>query len=232
MKASITGLALGAMLVSPAVALAAPAVPSTGTPAAAPSATKHIHRVFDIMRKGSKIGTDTFDITRTADKTDIKIATHITVKIAFITAYRYDHTETGSFKGNQILSFTSTTDDNGTAHQISAAPAGGKITLTVDGAASTAPKGTVPASLFSASMSKQPQIFDPANGKRMAINPQDLGQETVAINGAPQQLDHIKLDGDFPRDLWFDADGLVKMSMLGSDNSEVTSQLRQSTASR
>lgn len=231
MKASITGLALGALLASPAAGLAAPAGPAsvTGAPAAG---SKHIHRVFDIMRKGSKIGTDTFDITRTGDKTDIKIATHIAVKIAFVTAYRYDHSETGSFKGNQILAFASNTDDNGTAHRISAAPAGGKIALTVDGAATSAPKGTVPASLFSASMSKQPQIFDPANGKRMAVTPQDLGQETVAINGAPQQLEHIKLDGEFPRDLWFDADGLVKMSMLGSDNSEVTSQLRQSTASR
>ena len=231
MKASITGLALGALLVSPAAVTAAPATtaPATATPA---TGAKHVHRVFDIMRKGSKIGSDTFDITRTGDKTDIKIATHITVKIAFITAYRYDHTETGSFKGNQILSFTSTTDDNGTAHQIDATPAGGKIALTVDGTPTTAPKGTVPASLFSASMSKQPQIFDPANGKRMAITPRDLGQETVAINGAPRELDHIKLDGAFPRDLWFDADGLVKMSMLGSDNSEVTSQLRQSTASR
>ena len=65
----------------------------------------------------------------------------------------------------------------------------------------------------------------------MAVGVEDLGKETVALNGVPRQLDHVRLTGAFPRDLWFDEDGLVKMTLLGSDNSEVTSELRQSTAS-
>ena len=77
----------------------------------------------------------------------------------------------------------------------------------------------------------QKQMFDPANGKRMAVAVQDLGQESVDVNGVPQQLQHVKLTGAFPRDLWFDEDGLVKMALRGSDNSEIISQLRVSTAS-
>ena len=50
------------------------------------------------------------------------------------------------------------------------------------------------------------------------------------MNGVPHQLDHVKLSGAFPRDLWFDEDGLVKMALRGSDNSEIVSQLRTSTA--
>ena len=218
MKVQVVSLALGALLVSPVFA--------------APSGGKHVHRVFDVMRKGSKIGTNTFDIARQGDTTNVKITTHILVKIAFITAYRYDHTESGSYKGNQLVAFKSTTDDNGTSHDVEAKQAGGKVALTIDGTQSDAPRQVVPASLWGAGVAKQPQVFDPASGKRMAVNSQDLGTETVAINGAPQELQHIKLTGAFPRDLWFDGDGLVKMTLLGSDNSEVTSQLRQSTASR
>ena len=199
--------------------------------AAAPTAPKHVHRVFDIMRKGSKIGTDVFDVTRQGDAIKVAITTHILVKIAFINAYRYDHTETETWRGKQLVAFASTTDDNGKPHEISAAQAGNAMALTVDGAASNAPKAIVPASLWSADIAKQPQVFDPASGKRMAVAARDLGQETVAMNGVPRQLDHVKLSGSFPRDLWFDEDGLVKMSLLGSDNSEVTSELRQSTAS-
>ena len=193
MNAYLAGSLLGALVAATAL-----------TPVfAAPTAPKHVHRVFDIMRKGSKIGTDVFDVTRQGDTTKVAITTHILVKIAFINAYRYDHTETETWRGKQLVAFASTTDDNGKPHEISAAPAGNAMALT----------------------------FDPANGKRMTVAARDLGQETVAMNGVPRQLDHVRLSGSFPRDLWFDEDGLVKMSLLGSDNSEVTSELRQSTAS-
>lgn len=219
MKAQLAGLALGTLAVSAAYA---------GTPAA----PKHVHRVFDIMREGSKIGTDTFDITRQGDTTNVKIDTHIVVKIAFITAYRYNHAETESWKGNQLVAFSSTTDDNGTPHEVNATMSGGKLTMVVDGKPSIVPKGVVPASLWSAGVSKQAQLFDPANGKLMAVQPSDLGLETVRINGAPRELEHVSLSGAFPRELWFDDQGLVKMTLLGSDHSMVTSQLRTSTASR
>jgi hypothetical protein len=224
MKASIAGLALGALTVAPMLLVPASAAVVTGP--------KHVHRVFDIMRAGSRIGTDTFDITRQGDTTTVKIDTKIVVKIAFITAYRYTHSESESWKGKQLVAFASTTDDNGTNHDVRATQAGGKLAMVVDGVSSTAPKSLMPASLWSADVSKGPQLFDPANGKKMAVQAQDLGPEDVKVNGAPQQLDHVKLSGAFPRDLWFDDQGLVKMTLLGSDNSEVTSQLRQSTASR
>ena len=218
MKAYLASLALGALFATPALAGV------TGE-------VKHVHRVFDIMREGSKIGTDMFDITRQGDATTVKVQTHIVVKIAFITAYRYDHSEAGTWKGTQLVTFKSQTDDNGTDHQIHAAQSGGKIALTVDGSASTAPKTAQPASLWGAEVSKQKQMFDPANGKRLAVDVNDLGEETVELNGVPRQLEHVALSGAFPRDLWFDEDGLVKMTLRGSDNSEITSELRQSTAS-
>ena len=195
---------------------------------AAPS----VHRVFDIMRQGSKIGTDTFDIARHGDVTDVKIVTHVLVKVMFVNAYRYDHIETASWKGSQLVSFSSTTDDNGTNHAISAAQSGAKLALDVDGTKSDVPKTTVPASLWSADVSNKSQLFDPGNGKRLSTKPQDLGEETVSVRGAPQQLRHLKLSGQFDRDLWFDKDGLVKMTLLGSDHSVITSELRTSTASR
>ncbi len=215
---ALTGLSLAALLVSPA--LAGPVAPQ-----------KHVHRVFDIMREGSKIGTDTFDISRQGDATTVKVNTHIVVKVAFITAYRYDHSEAGTWKGTQLVNFKSKTDDNGKDHEVAATQSGGKLALDVDGTSTVAPKTTQAASLWGAEVAKQRQIFDPANGKRMAVDVQDLGEETVEVHGVPQQLQHVKLTGAFPRDLWFDDDGLVKMTLRGSDNSEITSQLRVSTAS-
>ena len=213
-----------------AVALAA--ATQTASAGTAPAAAPTVHRVFDIMRQGSKIGTDTFDITRHGDMSDVTIVTHVLVKVMFVNAYRYDHSETASWKGSQLVSFNSTTDDNGTNHEVSATQNGGKLALDVDGSKSEQSKAMIPASLWSADVSNRSQLFDPGNGKHLSTKPEDLGEETVNVHGAPQQLHHLKLSGQFARELWFDKDGLVKMTLLGSDNSLITSELRTSTASR
>ena len=88
------------------------------------------------------------------------------------------------------------------------------------------------ASVWTAEVAKHGQLFDPANGKRLAVRGQNLGAESVVLNGVPRQLDHLKLSGGFDRDLWFDNGGLVKMTLLGTDRSTITLQLRQTTAAR
>ena len=224
MKAHVAGMAVAALVAMPVLATAARADIVDGP--------KHVHRVFDIMRGGSPIGSDTFDVTRTGDTTNVNITSHIVVKIAFVTAYHYDHHETETWKGNQLAAFRSTTNDNGTAHDVSASASGGKVTLIVDGQPTAAPKGIMPASVWTAEIGRRPQLFDPASGKRLAARGQDLGDEQVVLNGVPRQLDHVKLSGQFDRDLWFDEQGLVKMTLRGTDNSLITSQLRQTSASR
>ena len=219
MKVYLAGLVLAAAVAPPVLA-------------DIPDGPKHLRRVFDIVRGGTTIGTDTFDIARAGDATSVTITTHIAVKIAFVTAYRYDHSETQSWKGNQLIAFRSTTDDNGKAHEVAATSAAGKVMLTVDGQPATAPKAIMPASVWTPEIGRRPQLFDPANGKRMTVKGQDLGDERVVLNGVPRQLDHMKLSGQFDRDLWFDEQGLVKMTLRGTDNSLITSQLRQSAASR
>jgi hypothetical protein len=218
------------MKASFAAALALSVIAPASAAPAGPAA--NVHRVFDIMREGSQIGTNTFDITRSGDTTEVKIVTHVLVKVMFVNAYRYDHKETASYKGTQLVSFTATTNDNGTDHEIAAEQKDGKVILTVDGDTREAAKGIVPASLWSADISNKPQLFDTGNGKLLSTKPRDLGDEMVEIHGVSQHLRHIKLSGQFDRDLWFDKDGLVKLAMLGTDHSKITSELRQSTAAR
>ncbi|MGD0632932.1 MAG: DUF6134 family protein [Beijerinckiaceae bacterium] len=219
MKAYIGAVMFGALAAGPAFA---------GPPEDAAS----IHRVFDIVREGSQIGTNTMDLSRQGEITTVKVATHILVKVMFVNAYRYEHSETASFRGNELVSFSSTTDDNGTSHKVAAYESAGKLLLKVDGDESEVPKDIYPAIIFSPDIGAKPLLFDPGNGKRLSAKAEDLGKEHVTVHGAQQELRHIKLSGQFDRDLWFDRDGLVKMTMLGSDRSKISSELRLSTAER
>ncbi|MDR3462460.1 MAG: DUF6134 family protein [Beijerinckiaceae bacterium] len=220
MKAYIGAVMFGALAAGPAFA---------GPPAADVTT---IHRVFDIQREGSPIGTNTLDLSRQGDITTVKVATHILVKVLFVNAYRYEHSETASFRGNELVSFSSTTDDNGTTHKVDAYSSAGKLVLKVDGDASEVPKDIYPAIIFSPDIGSKSLLFDPGNGKRLSAKAEDLGKEHVPVHGAQQELRHIKVSGQFDRDLWFDRDGLVKMTMLGSDHSKISSELRLSTAER
>src|SRR5712691_4852006 len=75
---------LGALIVAPAIAASAAA--ETGP------AAKTLN--FTVMRNGEPIGTSTMRLSRDGGETVADIVTHIQVKIAYITVYRYDQSET------------------------------------------------------------------------------------------------------------------------------------------
>src|SRR6516162_10129605 len=73
--------ATAGLLVGWSAALAQPAAPASPGPETAK---------FAINREGSQIGTHTIELMRNGPETLVKLATHIEVKIAFITAYRFE----------------------------------------------------------------------------------------------------------------------------------------------
>jgi len=196
------------------------------------AAAKTTHLSFDIEREGNKIGATVIDIDRQNDVTSVKVATNISVKVMFIEAYRYEHTAAETWKGGQLTSYKSRTNDNGTQHAVDVSPGStpDKLVLEVDGKRSDVQKAIAPASLWSKDVVNRSDLFEPANGKRLSIKVKDLGEETLMLRGVKRQTRHYKIadktPGEFDRDLWFDGDVLVRMKLLGSDHSTIISDLR------
>src|SRR3712207_3556652 len=69
---------------------------------------------YAVIRKGEQIGTHTVDIRRKEAETTVDIATQVTVKVAFITAYSFQQTNTEKWVKGRLVSLRSSTDDNGT----------------------------------------------------------------------------------------------------------------------
>ncbi len=194
------------------------------------AAAVKIHKVFDIVRGGDKIGTDTVDIERQNDTTTVKIKTDVSVKVLFIEAYRYEHSCNETWKNGQLIAFKSRTNDNGTKHSIDVTAAPDKLSMDADGKHSDLPKTAAPASLWGKDAIHQLEAFDPDTGKPLSIEVTDLGNEALTIHGATHQTQHYKiadtLTGDFAREVWFDGDVLVRTKVVGSDNSVILSDLR------
>lgn len=209
------------------VALALMALPLC--PAAAdiaPAATK-THQAYDIIRQGSTIGTNTVDVERRGDTVQVKIGTKILVKVMFVEAYRYDHDSTETWKAGQLVAFNSQTNDNGTKHSVTVTSSADKLDISADGKHSDVPASLRPASFWNKAFDAQKELFNPATGKRLAVQVKDLGDEKITINGAPRQGRHYKISGDMDRDVWFDGDTLLRLKLVGSDKSIIDSDLTQ-----
>lgn len=219
------GMFLASLVLAQGCAYAEAPLPSA-TSLAGPKA----RYVFDILRNGDKIGTNTIDVQRKDGTTKVDIATKISVVVMFLEAYRYEHTCTESWKDGQLVAFKSKTNDNGTKHVIDVAAKPDKVSMEVDGKPVEAPKSLYPASLWSRDVVTRGELFEPANGKRIAIKVKDLGDETVTIGGVERRTRHFKLSAkgtsEFDRDLWFDGDMLVRMQLAGADGSTILSDLR------
>jgi Family of unknown function (DUF6134) len=195
-----------------------------------PAAAAKTHRIYDVTREGSNIGTETVDVERQGDTTAVKIKTDISVKIMFVEAYRYEHSCNEVWKSGQLAAFKSHTNDNGTKHSVEVTAASDKLSMAADGKHSDLPKTAAPVNFWGKEVIRHLDVFEPDTGRRLMLELTDVGPESVTINGATHQAHHYKiadtLHGEYVRDLWFDGDVLVRSKLLGSDKSVVLLDLR------
>jgi hypothetical protein len=216
----LLGLAIGPVAAQ-SVTPTPPAAQAAGSPA--PATERHL---FDVLRDGDKIGTESVEIDRDGDTTKVKFITHISVVVMFIQAYHFDHSATETWTGGRFVSYTSLTDDNGTKYDVSAVAKDDKIDLDIDGTHSEAAPDLVPASWWSKDFVNRTDLLDSETGKPISVKVADLGDEPIVRNGATVQARHYKVSGDVNRDLWFDGDTLVRIQLIGSDHSTIISDLR------
>ena len=120
---------------------------------------------FAIMRNGEQIGTYAVEISRAGSETDVRITTDLAVKVLFITAYRLQHNATERWVNGQLVGFSSTTDNNGTRHKVSATLGASGLEVEADGKTSLVDKSMVPASLWNPELMRRKSALDPQEGQ-------------------------------------------------------------------
>ncbi len=220
-----------ALLPSLALLLVGPAIaqePANPNPGANPNTVSY---VFDITRDGNKIGSDTLEITKDGDTTTAKIGTTISVVVAFIEVYHFDHSAVEVWKGGKFVSYSAQTNANGTKYDVSeTASDDGKINLTVNGETQELAQLAVPATFWNNGFVTASQVIDADKGKVLSVQVQDLGDEPIDMNGQQVQAHHYQMTGQLKRDVWLVNDMAVRIKLRGSDNSQIVSDLRPSTA--
>ena len=198
-------LLAGALL--PAVAQAEPASTTTN---------------FAIIRDGDPIGSCTFRLHRNGRETTVEVVTHVQVKLAFITVYRFDQTETERWVDGRLVSLTAVTDDNGTPHKVAAASRGDVLSVEADGKVSEVDPSLMPVSLWNPALVQKTKALDPQDGSIVPLSVVDHGREQVQLPGRSETAHHYSIKTTFPQEVWYDTrQQLIKVALRGSDGSKI-----------
>jgi len=160
---------------------------------------------FDILRKGSKLGSHTLSFEPSGDMLTVHVAVELVFKIAGITLYRYRHQATERWQGDHVIGLDTQTDDNGTRYQVSATREGG--TLMVQGTKTpryAAPANALPATHWNRRELEGPWI-NTQDGRilRPAVTAQ--GMETIpAAKGGTVRARRYALTGEVQMAMFYD----------------------------
>jgi hypothetical protein len=180
---------------------------------------------FAIMRDGQPIGTNMIELGRNGAETTVKMVTRIQVKIAFMTVYRFDQTETERWVDGRLVALEAVTDDNGTPHRVKATSSNGKITINADGKVSEVAGTTIPASYWNAALLGKTVALNPQDGAIVPVAVTDRGEDHVVVQGRAKRTHHYVIRTTFPQDDWYDEDRkLVKDELKASDGSTIRYQ--------
>ena len=181
---------------------------------------------YAIMRNGDQIGTSTLRLHRNGRETTAEVVTHVQVKIAFVTVYRFDQTETERWVDGRLTSLHSVTDDNGTVHKVTAqSTSKGRdnvLSVEADGKVTEMDAAVMPVSLWNASLVQKTMALDTQDGSLIKLSVVDHGKEQLVLEGQPKTAHHYSIHTTFPQDVWYDESRqLIKVALRGSDGSKI-----------
>lgn len=182
---------------------------------------------FAVDRNGSRIGHHKLRFTRDGERLTVDIDILLEVKLAFITLYRYRHSNRELWEGGRLVSFASRTDDNGTPHRVEARRSGEVIQVESDQGRIEAPGDALPSTYWHRRFLGAPVWIDTQVGRLLSCKVAPMGTTQVLAAGTQVAADGFAVTGDLTLNLWYAKDHWVKLHFPGSDGSSIDYRLER-----
>jgi Family of unknown function (DUF6134) len=177
---------------------------------------------FAITRNGDQIGTHSINLNRTGAETSVSIVTDLTVKVLFVTAYRFQYTASERWLNGRLVALNATTDDNGTRHQVSVVTAGTTLQIDADGKTARLDRTIIPATLWNPELMRRPVMLDTQEGQVLPLTVVDQGPEDLTIDSRVIKAHHYIMKSKYSQDVWYDdQQHLVQVKLIGPDGSVI-----------
>jgi hypothetical protein len=182
---------------------------------------------YRLVRHGDVIGHETISFSQSGSTLTVTIVARIRVTLAMVTIYALDHHETETWQNGTFLSFSSTTNKNGTKFYAQGWRDNRKLMVrgTRHPATYVAPPNALPTSQWNHAMLGGPML-NTEDGRLMHPNVVDMGLVSLpTASGGTVTARHFNASGDLRFDTYFTPDWeWVGLSFHADDGSLVTYQ--------
>jgi len=186
-------------------ALGAMALPRLGQSAAPPQDI-----LFRVLLKGGDIGTHRVTFAPTAVGFDVDIGIDLTVKVAFITAYRYEQLGHDSWSGGRLVGASYRTNDNGKLSTLQARAESSQLTVQGASGKLELPPGTMTdLGFWNEAIIKAPMIVDSQTGEAGQMQSGTGTPERIVVRGSEIPATRYAVSATKGRtgSVWYSADG-------------------------
>ena len=189
--------------------------------------------IFDVYRKGLKVGEQSMYFSRNAEgDLFVQVRFHLAINVLFITAYTYDYEASEIWRDNQIVALTAHVDDNGKVAATSARLDEG--VFKIDG-----PRGTIladswvfPTNHWHRGQVESSVLLNTLTGALAHVRVERRGIDKVSTGSGGVDAERFSYTGDLhDTDVWYDARGRwVKMRFKAKDGSTIEFACRKCSA--
>ena len=176
------------------------------------------NRVFSVSRKGSVIGTHAIEFA--GDPQHLKVATRIelAVKIAFVTAYRYEQRGEDVWQSDVLVRTRIETNDDGEKSVVIAESSDGQLAVQGPKGSYATPLGAMTdLSFWNRAITQGAPVIDSQSGDLIDITVKPSVPEKLEVLGRTIETERFPMAGTRGRSgtVWYDSEGnLVRAIVL------------------
>ena len=140
---------------------------------------------FRVLRDGSAIGTHNIAFEGPPERMIVRSAIRLQVKVAFITAFRYEHDGEEIWENGRVVSIRTRTDDNGPKYEVTGAPEGDGFRIVGPGGPFTTPPDRLTSgAVWHPDFVRQTALLNVEQGGEMGLSARKLAEEPMASSGS------------------------------------------------
>lgn len=182
---------------------------------------------YEISRKGKPLGFQQINFSRTeAGELVVDVHIEIDFKLGPIPLFRYLHDNREIWRDGKLLSLKSKTFNNGEDVAVDLKLEDGRYVGTGTDFADNLEAPLLSTSYFNPNFIRQNAFISSQDGRLLPSEIETLGQEVLAIRGAPVQATRFRISGKLRIDIWYtDAGQWVQTEFSRGGNTLVIKQV-------
>jgi hypothetical protein len=195
LRALATVTAVAAVIALSAVGRLAAALPSAGEIA------------FKVFRDDAPLGHHRVVFRREAEDLQVEIDIQLEVKLAFLTIFRYSHSNREVWRDGRLVSIDTKTDDDGDSYWLRGRAGEAGFEVEGSGGSFLAPADIMPTSYWNVETVTKTRLLDTQRGRLIDVDIAPTASEVVSVAGQAVEAQRYRMTGDLELDLWYAADG-------------------------